>query len=905
MIRRFLQLVALLILAAIPASAQITASGNALLPSGAAPANGKVCFSLQNFRPNIPRVTGTGTIVSTTTFCVPVNTSTGSYSTNLYGNDVITAGTQTGGTRWRVEFYVGGILQSAATYNVTGASYNFNTASPDTTALIPAPGVQAVITNPSGSQTIAQPAGTQLEVDDFCTSNSPNVDVRCHGAKPDAKNNTNFTSTSGLAVLNATNAPWLSTDIGKSMRIRRFDTGAVIFKGTVLSFQSTNQITLSGNVSYTCAAAGCIAVWGTDNATALQAALTAAANLTTGVTLADLVGQESNYPLKLGSVKVTFPADSRGSMYLFGTQLTVARKVDIDAQAMLFSNVGDGTANDRTWAISGSPGAHITRLELDASNGMGVTIGTALTQSHTFIGALWVWNAGTNSNGALSPVDQTAIQLLGFDWRVGLLWSKGGSIGTKLNISDYHIDFIYPIGAVNNGLYFDGSLGRVDNVNIDSVSGNGVFINSGSDFNFPNVQAFGNLTTLGSVVNVNAMSFATINIHARNTGGKVLTLKGTKDSTITFDASLTFFSWETQRLITELVEYSTGNSGVINISGRYDSAIASISSGTRVGTLDIESESSATRFLAATGGIYKIKAKSNATNAATLELYNETTGFYWHIPVRANTADALQFYGNNGGFNLALELGIAGTQNKSVALAPFSSGLALGTVALPWAGTFTTGAFSGQIASTLVTGTAPFSIASTTNVANLNASSLNGATFAAPGAIGGGTPASGAFTTGSFTGQVTSTLATGTAPLSIASTTKVANLNVDKLDDADWAAPAALGSTTPAAITGTTVTANTSLTVGTGLAITDIFSAIATLDFPNTLASTCSDLTITVTEAKSGDAVSLGIANASIPAGGTFFGWVSATNTVTVRFCADGTARDPASGSFRATVIAY
>jgi hypothetical protein len=52
-----------------------------------------------------------------------------------------------------------------------------------------------------------------------------------------------------------------------------------------------------------------------------------------------------------------------------------------------------------------------------------------------------------------------------------------------------------------------------------------------------------------------------------------------------------------------------------------------------------------------------------------------------------------------------------------------------------------------QITSTLATGTAPMVVASTTNVANLNASSLNGATFAAPGAIGGGTAGSGAFTT--------------------------------------------------------------------------------------------------------------------------------------------------------------
>lgn len=51
------------------------------------------------------------------------------------------------------------------------------------------------------------------------------------------------------------------------------------------------------------------------------------------------------------------------------------------------------------------------------------------------------------------------------------------------------------------------------------------------------------------------------------------------------------------------------------------------------------------------------------------------------------------------------------------------------------------------------------------------------------GTVGATTPATGDFSTVSATGQVTSTLATGTAPLVIASTTKVANLNTDLLDD--------------------------------------------------------------------------------------------------------------------------
>ena len=69
---------------------------------------------------------------------------------------------------------------------------------------------------------------------------------------------------------------------------------------------------------------------------------------------------------------------------------------------------------------------------------------------------------------------------------------------------------------------------------------------------------------------------------------------------------------------------------------------------------------------------------------------------------------------------------------------------------------FNRGQFTNQLVSTVATGTAPFVVASTTNIPNLNASSLNGATFAAPGAIGGTTPSAGAFTTLSATSGISS-----------------------------------------------------------------------------------------------------------------------------------------------------
>lgn len=80
----------------------------------------------------------------------------------------------------------------------------------------------------------------------------------------------------------------------------------------------------------------------------------------------------------------------------------------------------------------------------------------------------------------------------------------------------------------------------------------------------------------------------------------------------------------------------------------------------------------------------------------------------------------------------------------------------------------------------------------------------------------------------------------------------------------------------------------------------------ATLDFASTAAQSSSDLTITVTGAALNDAVSVGAPNGSVLSNSSFSAWVSATNTVTVRFnnYSSG-AQDPSSGTFRVSVVKY
>lgn len=84
-------------------------------------------------------------------------------------------------------------------------------------------------------------------------------------------------------------------------------------------------------------------------------------------------------------------------------------------------------------------------------------------------------------------------------------------------------------------------------------------------------------------------------------------------------------------------------------------------------------------------------------------------------------------------------------------------------------------------------------------------------------------------------------------------------------------------------------------------AITQHLSATAALDF-DLSAVASQDLTIAVPGAALGDTVVIGVPNGSVTADTLFWGWVSATNTVTVRAMRIAGTPNPAGGTFRADV---
>ena len=90
-----------------------------------------------------------------------------------------------------------------------------------------------------------------------------------------------------------------------------------------------------------------------------------------------------------------------------------------------------------------------------------------------------------------------------------------------------------------------------------------------------------------------------------------------------------------------------------------------------------------------------------------------------------------------------------------------------------------------------------------------------------------------------------------------------------------------------------------------GVALTNILSGSATLDFPSTTLGAVSDLPITVTGAASGDVVEVGVPQGSATGiTGSYSGFAS-NNTVYVRFTSTLAGSDPASGVFKVLIFKF
>lgn len=396
------------------------------------------------------------------------------------------------------------------------------------------------------------------------STNSTEIDVSTYGAIPDCIKVSDIVCTSGQTTATSASALFTQSAKGKTIKIYDVANNVYVFLGTIASVTNSSTIVLSGNAAASTVSGNAIAYWGTDNASAINTALTAAAAI-----IQQDYGQ-INIPSGTGYAKVTFPVlPGVGSGYLFASTLTSTRNVLWSADAMLFSAVGNG-GNDRTWAITCAAGIQIDRLIMEVGGGMGVSNGTIGIQNSSFINQFQIWNVGTNFNGGLSPTGQTCLQLIGYDYTITKYWSKGGNLGIYLNVvGDVRINLPEIIGA-NTAI----AIGTSENIQInkftfDTCSGVGISIDGchqvyadGIAFSVNNVGltyavAVGRFNT--SFVNRNIQ----INLNAQRCGGILAFIDYCQDSKFDLLGSNSANNSGGGVDITYMVQYGINNVGML------------------------------------------------------------------------------------------------------------------------------------------------------------------------------------------------------------------------------------------------------------------------------------------------------------------------------------------------------
>jgi hypothetical protein len=335
--------------------------------------------------------------------------------------------------------------------------------------------------------------------------------------------------------------------------------------------------------------------------------------------------------------------------------------------------------------------------------------------------------------------------------------------------------------------------------------------------------------------------------------------------------------------LTAPLTLANGGTGATNGAGAYAALLGYTSTATAAGTTTLTNASTQYQlFTGTTTQIVVMPVTSTLTAGWTFHIVNNSTGnltvnssggnligtVYPNMTIMVTcisttlaTAAAWEFGYTDFGT-------ITGTGNVVMSSGPTITGGAFnGTLGATTPSTIaaTTISATGQITSTLATGTAPLSVASTTTVSNLSASYLGGATFAAPSAIGSGTANTGAFTT-----------------LSASSTVSGTGFSTY------LASPPAIGSSAANSIAATTVTATTSVlssgsggvgySTGAGVAVTQLTSR--TTPTPTTGAKTSGAITLFTAAAVVGTYFSFTVPNTGIAATDTVIVTVrGATNT--------------------------
>ncbi|MEU6552109.1 hypothetical protein ABZ915_17760 [Streptomyces sp. NPDC046915] len=189
-------------------------------------------------------------------------------------------------------------------------------------------------------------AGTVAAGDDARFSSSKpwvfDVTASVYGAAGDAQVVTDGAMASGSAVLTSSTANWPTSVVGKAISVKNAGpTGVTTLVTTVASRQSATQITLTAANASGGAVSGAVVIWGTDDTSAIQAAVDAAeAYLAAGHTYAQVYVPPRPY-IVAGALNTS---KSGNGQIVFGPYAVAGNKKILE-----FRGETDGAAAVRHW----------------------------------------------------------------------------------------------------------------------------------------------------------------------------------------------------------------------------------------------------------------------------------------------------------------------------------------------------------------------------------------------------------------------------------------------------------------------------------------------------------------------------------------------------------------------------
>ncbi|WP_337187587.1 hypothetical protein [Phenylobacterium sp.] len=419
------------------------------------------------------------------------------------------------------------------------------------------------------------------------------VDARDFGVVMDCRRVDDITASSGGTTITSGTAAFTSADVGKVINIYDRVNNNYIARTTIASVTNSSVAALTATASNSATSGNAIAYIGTDNASKINDAFTAAGNLV------DSTAIDDNQPLGNSRVTVVFPVDPDypDRCCLFASQLSVPTNVGIDADVLMVSTVGTANNNtngqaNRTWSIVGAPGAFIRNLRLDLCYGMGIKIGTNATQSQTEIGCLEIWSGGGNYDGTKTPKSQIGLQLLGNDYFVNRYWVKGSNIGLDLfQCNDVMMNHVFLIGCSSGVVLAGCEEIQCANSQFDTCSYTAMQVDSSHGVRW-NGHAFSINTTsltsglhLGQNDGTNALRNFIGNFSFNRSGGDAVVIGNVTDCKLDLNLSNAGIFNGSGAAITNAIKFATYTpTGQLLINANIDAGITT-TSGTVYGTL--------------------------------------------------------------------------------------------------------------------------------------------------------------------------------------------------------------------------------------------------------------------------------------------------------------------------------